>query len=118
VTGVVCFFAIQLKFRLEYDDSLDVVGVHLVGGVLGSLLLGLFADTTVNPLGADGLFNGGGASLLGKQLLAVVATLAYSGVVTGVLAFFVHRVIGLRVTEDQEAQGLDITQHAEVGYNL
>jgi Amt family ammonium transporter len=118
ITGMACFFAIQLKFRLGYDDSLDVVGVHLVGGILGSLLLGLFADTAVNRLGADGLFNGGGAGLLGKQLLAVAATVTYSGVVTGLLAYVLHRTVGLRVSQDQEAQGLDLTQHAEVGYNL
>ncbi len=77
--GVFCFLAIQLKFKLGYDDSLDVVAVHLIGGIIGSLLLGFFADTAVNSLGADGVFFGGGTDLLLDQLVAVGATLAYSG---------------------------------------
>jgi Amt family ammonium transporter len=95
-----------------------VVGVHLVGGILGSLLLGLFADTAVNHLGADGLFLGGGLSLLGKQLLAVGVTLAWSFVITFALAKAIDATIGLRVTPDQEAEGLDVTQHAEAAYAL
>ena len=118
VAGVVCFLAIQLKFRFRYDDALDVVGVHLVGGILGSLLLGLFASAGVNPLGADGLFAGGGLSLLGKQLLAVVATLFWSFVISFLLAKAIDATIGLRVTADQEAEGLDVTQHAEAAYAL
>src|SRR5438132_1596481 len=81
VAGAVCFLAIQLKYRLGYDDALDVIGVHLVGGIAGSLLLGLFADKAVNPdFGANGLFFGGGIELLGYQLTAVLATLVWSGV--------------------------------------
>jgi Amt family ammonium transporter len=116
--GIVCFLAIQLKFRFRYDDALDVVGVHLVGGVLGSLLLGLFADVGVNALGADGLFLGGGLSLFGKQLLAVAATLAWSFAVSFVLAKAIDATIGLRVTADEVAEGLDVTQHAEAAYAL
>ena len=116
VAGALCFLAIQLKFRFGYDDALDVVGVHLVGGLVGSLLLGFFADADVNPLGADGLFAGGGASLLGKQVLAVAATIAWSFVVTFVLAKVIDASIGLRVTPEQESEGLDVTQHAETGY--
>ena len=71
IAGVVCYLAISLKFRLGYDDALDVVGVHLVGGILGSILLGLFADASVNALGRDGVFFGGGWGLFGEQLLAV-----------------------------------------------
>ena len=82
LAGVVCFLAIQLKFRFGYDDSLDVVAVHLVGGIIGSLLLGLFADTQSTRLGADGLFFGGGSDLLIDQLVAVGATLVYSFVVS------------------------------------
>jgi Amt family ammonium transporter len=117
VAGIVCFLAIQLKFRFGYDDALDVVGVHLVGGIVGSLLLGLFADKAVNALGADGLFFGGGASLLGKQLLAVVATLVWSFVLSLVLAKVIDATVGLRVTPDQEAEGLDLTQHSETAYS-
>jgi Amt family ammonium transporter len=116
LAGMVCFAAIQMKFRFGYDDALDVVGVHLVGGILGSLLLGLFADKGINALGADGLFAGGGLSLLGKQLLAVVATLVWSFVVTFVLAKIIDATIGLRVKPDEEAEGLDVTQHAEAAY--
>ena len=118
LAGVVCFLAIQLKYRFGYDDSLDVIGVHLVGGIAGSLLLGFFADARINSIGADGVFFGGGAGLLADQLVAVGATLAFSGVVSFVLAKAVDAVIGLRVTEDDERAGLDTTQHAETAYNL
>ncbi len=114
--GVVCFLAIQLKFRMKYDDSLDVIAVHLVGGLIGTLLLGLFADTAVNSLGADGLFFGGGAELLGKQFVAAGATIAWSGVISFILAKVIDATIGLRVTPDQEAEGLDLSQHAENAY--
>jgi len=114
--GVICFLAIQLKFKFGYDDALDVVGVHLVGGLVGSLAVGLFADTAINSLGGDGLFAGGGTSLLGKQLLAVAATLVWSGVLTFIIAKVIDATLGLRVTADEEAEGLDVTQHAEAGY--
>ena len=116
LAGGVCFLAIQLKFRFGYDDSLDVVGVHLVGGIVGSLLLAVFSDTSVNALGADGLLNGGGAGLLGDQLVAVGATLVFSFVLSYLLAFGIEKTIGLRVTADEEAEGLDMTQHAESAY--
>jgi Amt family ammonium transporter len=116
LAGVICFAAIQLKFRFGYDDALDVVGIHLVGGILGSLALGFFADDAVNPAAIDGLFLGGGTELLGNQLLAVGATLVWSFVVTFVLAKMIDATIGLRVKEDQEAEGLDVTQHAEAAY--
>ncbi len=116
IAGVICFLAIQLKFRLGYDDSLDVVGVHLVGGIVGALLLGLFGDTGVNGLGADGLFFGGGVSLLGKQFVAVIAAMAFSGVLTFVIAKVIDATIGLRVSEDDETRGLDLSQHSETAY--
>jgi Amt family ammonium transporter len=118
VAGVVCYLAIQLKFRLGYDDSLDVVAVHMVGGMIGSLLLGLFADLNVNSLGADGAFFGGGFDLLGKQAVAVGATLAWSGTISFVLAKIISATIGLRASPDEEQQGLDTTQHAETGYSF
>jgi Amt family ammonium transporter len=114
--GVVCFLAIQLKFKMKYDDSLDVIAVHLVGGLIGTLLLGLFADTAVNSLGADGLFFGGGAELLGKQFVAAGATMAWSGAISFILAKVIDATIGLRVTPEQEAEGLDLSQHAENAY--
>jgi Amt family ammonium transporter len=118
IAGIVCFLAIQLKFKFRYDDSLDVIAVHLMGGIIGSVLLGLFADKEINALGADGAFFGGGASLLGKQLLAVGVTLAYSFVVSFILAKVIDATMGLRVTPDEEAEGLDVSQHSETAYSV
>ena len=116
--GVVCFLAVQVKFRFRYDDSLDVVAVHLVGGIVGSLLLGVFADASVNPAGFDGILAGGGSSLLMDQLVAVGATIVFSGVVSLVLAKVVDAIVGLRVPEPEELEGLDTTQHSETAYSL
>ena len=116
--GIICFLAIQLKFKFGYDDSLDVVGVHLVGGIVGSLMVGFFADKGVNPLGADGLFAGGGGTLLTNQAIAVAATLVWSFVISFILAKVIDVTIGFRVTADDEAVGLDLTQHAETAYSL
>jgi Amt family ammonium transporter len=118
VTGAVCYAAIQLKFKVRYDDALDVVGVHLVGGVLGSLLLGFFADKAVNGAGRDGVFLGGGLGLLGDQAVAVVATIVYSFVVSFVIIWVLEKVLpgGVRVSEDEEQAGLDLGEHSEVGY--
>lgn len=118
LAGAVCYLALSLKTRFGFDDALDVVGVHLIGGILGSLLLGVFADKSVNSLGADGLFFGGGVSLLGKQLLATIATLLYSGAVTFALAKLIDMTIGLRVSSEDEDTGLDLSQHAETAYAL
>jgi Amt family ammonium transporter len=114
--GVVCAYAVRMKFRFGYDDSLDVVGVHLVGGIVGALLTGVFADTAFNSAGFDGLMAGGGLSLLGKQVVAIGATLAFSLGASVVLLKIVDATIGLRVTEEEEMSGLDLTQHAEAGY--
>ena len=116
VGGVVCAYAVSLKFRFGYDDSLDVVGVHLVGGMVGALLTGVFADTLFNEAGADGLLAGGGLTLLGKQFIGVGVTLAFSFIASYVLAKIVDATIGLRVTEEEEIGGLDLAQHAETGY--
>jgi Amt family ammonium transporter len=114
--GAICYLAVQLKFRFGYDDSLDVVGVHLVGGLVGALLLGVFADSAVNELGTDGLALGGGADLLVAQLVASVVTLAFSLVVSLVIAKLLDVTVGLRVTAEQEADGLDSSLHAETAY--
>jgi Amt family ammonium transporter len=116
VAGAVCACAIGLKYRLGYDDALDVVGVHLVGGVLGALLIGFFGTARVG--GANGLFYGGSAGLLGEQALAVVTAVGYSFVVTYLLAKLLDKVIGLRVSRDDEHAGLDATLHAETAYDL
>jgi len=122
IAGAACAFAISLKFKFRFDDSLDVVGVHLVGGIVGSLLLGFFATHSVNPAVVhQGLFvNGGSAELLGDQLVAVGATLAWSFVVTLLILFVLQRVLpgGLRVSEEDESTGLDLSQHSETGYAL
>ncbi len=113
--GIVCAFAIGLKFKLNYDDSLDVVGVHFVGGVVGVLLIGLLA-TSVMTGGAQGLFFGGGFGQLSKQVLAAVVVAAYAFGVTFVLAKLIDRVMGFRLSEEDEASGVDFAQHAETAY--
>ena len=117
VAGAVCPLAILLKFRLGYDDALDVVGVHLVGGIIGTLLVGLLA-TADAPSGVDGLFYGGGLDVLGRQAVATLAVATYSFLVTLVIAKVIDLVMGLRVDEKDELQGLDIALHAESGYDL
>ena len=120
VAGAVCFLAIQLKYRFRYDDSLDVIAVHLVGGIIGSVLLGLFADDAVNPAGKDGVFFGGGWGLFGEQVLAVAVVLVFSFVVSGLIGLGLKAVLpgGIRVSDDEEDAGLDLSQHAETGYAL
>jgi Amt family ammonium transporter len=117
--GVVCLLAISLKTRFGYDDSLDVVGVHLVGGLLGSVLLGLFADAGINEVVAhEGLFLGGGTDLLVDQVVASAVTFAFSFVASLVIAKAIDVVMGLRVSEADELVGLDLSQHAETGYSM
>ncbi|WP_084263472.1 ammonium transporter [Actinomadura formosensis] len=118
VAGAVCAFAVGLKYRLGYDDSLDVVGVHMVGGIVGALLIGLLATTAVNGAGADGLLAGGGFALLGKQAVAVLATLGYSFAMTYVIAKVIDLTMGLRISADDEAAGIDGTAHAETAYDF
>ena len=113
IAGIVCYLAIQMKFRFGYDDALDVVGVHLVGGVVGSLLLAFFAEDAYG-----GLFASGDAELLVNQIIAVVSTLVFSFVLTFVIAKVIDVTMGLRVTPEDELIGLDSTQHAESAYNL
>jgi ammonium transporter, Amt family len=115
--GCVCFTAVSLRAKTGVDDSLDVFGVHGIGGTFGALLTGLFAQKLVNPAGADGLFFGN-PSLFGTQLLAVAATWAYSIGVTFVLLKILDATMGLRVEESQEDEGLDVSQHGESAYEL
>ncbi|WP_017598211.1 ammonium transporter, partial [Nocardiopsis lucentensis] len=114
VSGALCAYAISWKFKFKYDDALDVVGVHLVGGVIGSLMIGLVAASAAN--GADGLLYGGGIDLLVVQLIAVVATIVYSFVVTWVIAKIIDLVMGFRIPEEVETNGLDHELHAESAY--
>lgn len=118
IAGVICAFAVTLKYKLGYDDSLDVVGVHMVGGIVGCLLIGVFATTEVNALGKDGLLYGGGAGLIGTQAIGAGAVLLYSFVITAILALILKYTVKLRVTPDQEQAGIDVAVHAESAYEL
>jgi Amt family ammonium transporter len=116
VAGMACYSAVSWKFALGYDDSLDVVGVHGVGGTWGAIATGIFASVAVNPGGADGLL-AGNPSLVVAQLVSVVATIAYSLVVTFILLKVVDGLFGLRAVQDDEIQGLDLSQHGERAYS-
>ena len=126
VAGAVCALAVGLKYKLGYDDSLDVVGVHFVGGWIGSLSIGFFATAQVNSaingdpgLGAsEGLFYGGGAAQLGRQFVGSAAVTVYSCLLAIVLALIIKAFGGLRVSEDAEVTGIDVAEHAESGYDL
>ncbi|MXQ63498.1 ammonium transporter [Actinomadura rayongensis] len=118
IAGAVCAFAVSLKYKLGYDDSLDVVGVHMVGGIIGALLIGFLGSTAVNPAGAKGLFAGGGLDLLGKQAIAVVATLVYSFVVTFIIAKVIDLTMGFRIDAEDEISGIDSAAHAETAYDF
>ena len=113
--GVVCSFAVSVKFKLNYDDSLDVVGVHFVGGVIGVVLIGLLADAMMTG-GPQGLFYGGGLTQLGKQLLAMAAVALYAFTVTFVLGTVIDKTMGFRLSPEDETSGVDFTQHAETAY--
>ncbi|MFI1577098.1 ammonium transporter [Embleya sp. NPDC020630] len=115
--GILCSFAVGWKHRFGYDDSLDVVGVHYVGGVVGTLLIGLFAAKDVTG-GPTGLLHGGGTALLGKQLVAIVVVSAFSFGVTYTIAKVIDRTIGFRAHADHEQRGLDLAVHAESAYDL
>jgi Amt family ammonium transporter len=115
--GVLCYFAIGLKTKFGYDDSLDVVGVHGVGGAFGALATGLFASTVINPSGSDGLFYGN-FSLLGIQALSVVAAIVYSFAISWIILKLLDLTIGIRVKEEEEKDGLDLSQHGESGYSF
>ena len=117
VAGALCYFAITLKSRLRYDDSLDVVGVHGVGGTWGAFATGLFASKAINSAGNDGLFFGN-PSLIGIQAISVTAAWIYSFVVTLIILKILDRTMGLRVSEEHEIGGLDISQHGEAGYSF
>ncbi|WP_433206058.1 ammonium transporter [Dactylosporangium sp. CS-047395] len=117
VAGVACAFAVGLKYRLGYDDSLDVAGVHGVGGLLGTLLIGLFATSAVTG-GDSGLFYGGGVGLLGRQALAVLVVAVYAFGVTWLVAKGIDRLVGFRVPPEHERGGLDLAVHAESAYEL
>jgi Amt family ammonium transporter len=115
--GVLCALAVGLKFRFGYDDSLDVVGVHLVGGLVGTISIGFFASAAA-PAAVDGLFYGGGVDQLWRQAVGAGAVLLYSFVVTGVIGLALHKTLGFRIERDAEVSGIDIEEHAESAYDL
>jgi Amt family ammonium transporter len=115
VAGFVCYYAVVMKMRFGYDDSLDVVGVHGVGGTWGALATGLFASEAVG--GTNGLFFGNAAQM-GPQIVSIVATWVYAGVLTWIILKILDATIGLRVSDEDEQMGLDLSQHNEAGYVL
>jgi ammonium transporter len=117
VAGIVCHFALKAKFVFRYDDALDVIAVHFVGGVLGTFLLGFVGQKSVNPIGRDGLFFGGGLRLLGWQLLGIAAVVAFSFVLSWLIAVAVDRTIGLR-TRPEDEDNLDAVQESSAAYAL
>ncbi len=118
VAGGLCALAVSIKYALGFDDSLDVVAVHLVGGIWGSLSIGLFGTSAVNSIGLDGLFYGGGTTLLLKQALGVGLVLAYSFLATLIIGFIIEKTIGFRVKKDAEVEGVDLSEHAETAYEM
>ncbi|MEJ2429008.1 MAG: ammonium transporter [Deltaproteobacteria bacterium] len=117
LAGVICYGGVMLKAKLGYDDSLDVVGIHGVGGTWGALATGLFASTVVNPDGANGLFLGNPGQLW-IQFLSVVVTCLFAFAMTFVILKVLDLIMGLKVSEEEELQGLDVTQHSEAGYSF
>ena len=123
IAGVVCCYAVRLKTKAGYDDALDVVGVHFVGGLVGSLLIGFLANnaffegSSAYPPFDDGLFYGGGLGLLGEQILANVVAIVWSFAVTFGIMIVLRNTIGIRVSEEAEVGGLDLSEHAETAYH-
>ncbi len=117
VAGVLCALAVGLKFRFGYDDSLDVVGVHLVGGLWGTIAVGFLA-TAAAPAGVDGLFYGGGLDQLWRQVVGALAVLVFSFVLTYLIGLVIQKTIGFRITEEDEITGIDSVVHAETGYDF
>ncbi|WP_232371145.1 ammonium transporter [Desulfogranum marinum] len=116
IAGVVCYYAVNFKAKMKFDDSLDVVGIHGVGGVTGTLLLGIFASTSVNPGGVDGVIAGSFTQLF-IQMLGILVVCGYAFVVSWIILKVVDMLIGLRVSTEEETQGLDFSEHSETAYN-
>jgi len=117
VAGGLCYLALNMKGKLGYDDSLDAFGVHGVGGILGTLGAGLFADKLINPAGANGMFFGNPSQLF-IQALAILAVAVYSFIVSLLILKGIDMVIGLRASDEDEVNGLDVSQHGESGYTF
>ena len=117
IAGILCSTACTLKTKMGYDDSLDVVGVHGVGGTWGAIATGLFASTAINAAGNNGLFFGNPKQLL-IQVIAVLATWVFAFVGTLIILSILKAIMGLRITEEEEIMGLDLSQHNEKSYSL
>ncbi|GGO70230.1 ammonium transporter [Nocardioides deserti] len=117
VAGAICAWAVGLKYKLGYDDSLDVVGVHLVGGIVGTVLIGVFS-TADGAGGIDGLLYGGGVDSLVDQVLGVLVAIVYVGVLTTIIGLAIKYTMGLRISEDDEVEGIDLVAHGESAYDL
>ena len=117
IASAACAYAVSLKYKLGYDDSLDVVGLHLVAGLIGSIFIGFFATSSA-PAGVDGLFYGGGSEQLVKQVIASFAVLAYSFIATWLIAKVIDRTMGFRITQEAEITGIDLAVHAESSYEI
>jgi len=117
LAGMICYGGVLLKSKFRYDDSLDVVGIHGLGGTWGALATGLFASKAVNEAGSNGLFFGNPGQLL-TQVVSVIVTMVFAFVMTLILLKFVDAVIGIRVQEDEEEKGMDISLHDERGYTF
>jgi Amt family ammonium transporter len=118
VAGILCSLAVGLKYIFNIDDSLDVVGVHLVGGIWGSLSVGIFGTAAVNSIGLDGILYGGGTELLVKQLLGVGLVFAYSFIATLIIGFAIEKTMGFRIKRENELEGIDLVEHAESAYEF
>jgi Amt family ammonium transporter len=117
IAGALCALAVGLKYLFKFDDSLDVVGVHLVGGIVGTLLIGFLA-TDKAPAAVNGLFYGGGLDQLGKQSIGAFAVLGYSLVAALIIGYAIKFTMGFRITEEQEITGIDLAEHAESAYEF
>ena len=115
--GAICYVALNMKTKFGYDDSLDAFGVHGVGGIAGTFATGLFAQTLINPAGTNGLFFGN-QQLLISQMIAISITAIYSFGVTAIILKVIDKTVGLRIDEESEVSGLDISQHGESGYSF
>lgn len=118
LAGILCAFAVSLKYRFGLDDSLDVVGVHLVAGIVGSLAIGFFGSKAVNSIGLDGLLYGGGTDLLIKQAFGVAVVAGYSFIATLLIGYGIEKTIGFRIKPEKEVEGIDLNEHAESAYEM
>ena len=118
LAGIFCALAVGLKYKFGFDDSLDVVGVHMIGGLWGCLSIGFFATKHVNSSGGEGLLYGGGTHLLGVQAFGAFFVMAYSFLVTLVLGYIINKTIGFRVSQEAEITGIDFAEHRETAYEL